>query len=315
MISHDRGRKTKQHTSWSVSSVMPRSSSTVVDLCPTADSLEYDLDLDLRRDYQNAVDCLIQCDALFKTFQEQLLSKDNRIVTLEEKVMELSLELASIKAGQDYQKLKTQRGSSNNNNNISVVTLAAAAAASACTTTLHPSSERRKSWTSCWALSSSSSLENAKCSSNHKLLNLGQLVNKTLSLMAESRHPETTSVAVADSKDGLQHEWCKNRKNTHHNALPLPSHSHNDTTNYSRPWHHLERSQPPPFRRRFHRSPSSEKCLEALNDVENVIFPVSSFEVYRKGCCSSNSVDDRINHNGSTMEDASMQNVEWPTFG
>lgn len=272
---------------------MSRSSSTVMELSPTADSLECDLDLDLRRDYQNAVDCLIQCDALFKTFQEQLLAKDNRIVTLEDKVMDLSLELASVKAGQDHQKLKTQQGSSS---------------ASTCSTTLHPSSERRKSWTSCCALSSSS-LKNSKCSSDHKLLNLGQLVNKTLTLMAESRHPGTgtTSAAAADSNDG----------NKHHNArrIPLPSHSHNDKTNYSRQWHHLERSQPPPpSRRRLHRSTSSEKCHKALNDIECVIFPVSSSEVFRKGCCSS-SVDDRINHNGSTTEDASMHNVEWPTFG
>ncbi len=235
---------------------MPRSSSTG----PTVDSLEFDLDL--RRDYQNAVDCLIQCDALFKTFQEQLLSKDNRIATLEDKVMDLSLELASVKADQDYQRLKTQQGCSSKNNNNSTATLAAAAAAAASVsnsgTTLHPISERRKSWTSCWALSSSS-LKNSKCSSDHKLLNLGQLVNKTLTLMAESRHHGTTSAAAADSNDDNEHRNAR--------RISLPSHSHNG-------------SQPtPPSRRRLHRSPSSEKFIEALNEFECVIFPVSSSEV------------------------------------
>jgi hypothetical protein len=73
----------------------------------------------------------------------------------------------------------------------------------------------------------------------------------------------------------------------------------------------LQPSPPPPSTtRRLHLSPSSEACLDALQ-VDSVIFPVSSLEVYRKGCCKS--MDDRMHPNSSTT-DVDMQNVEWPTF-
>ena len=74
---------------------------------PDDDNVKDDDDeADLRRDYQNAVDCLIQCESLFNTFQSQISSKDEQIAMLEEKVMSLSLELASVKAREDYRRLK-----------------------------------------------------------------------------------------------------------------------------------------------------------------------------------------------------------------
>lgn len=277
---------------------MPRSSATVVDQISPADGC----DLDLRRDYQNAVDCLIQCDALFKTMQEQLRSKDSQIAALEDKVMELSLELASVKACQDYQKLRTSQGSSSNNVTKSVATL-------------HPSCERRMSWTSCWTSSSENSNSS---SSNNNAFNLGKFMNKTLSLLAESRHPATTTTTADsnnnDIKSHAQYQSCLKHKNGNgiNCRSPLPQ-SLDDKTS-SRPWHHLERSEPPRHRQ-LHRSPSSKKCIEALNDVEGVIFPVSSFEVYSKGCCSSRVEDRIITNYGTAPEIDSMKNVEWPTLG
>ena len=72
----------------------------------TGELFDLEDESDLRQDYQNAVDCLIQCETLFNSFQDQLRSKDHRIDMLEDKVMELSLELAAIKARQDVPNLK-----------------------------------------------------------------------------------------------------------------------------------------------------------------------------------------------------------------
>ena len=252
--------------------------------------------LDLRRDYQQAVDCLIQCDTLFKTFQEQLQSKDSRIAMLEDKVMELSLELASVKASQDHQKLKTMGSRSNIN-------------------TVAARGDRRSSWTSGWTSSS----ENSNSSSN-KSMNLGQLMNKTLSsLLADLRNHDAVA-ADASRNDEVKHQVKlsskgQNRHNSGGNSNSVymqhshRRHSHEDTRTSTGPLHLDRPSHFPPNHNnhhRLHRSPSSEACLEALPDVENVIFPVSSFEVYSKGCCS------RVRPIGTRNDN--MQNADWPTF-
>lgn len=70
---------------------------------------------ELRRDYGRAVDCIATCDLILQTLQEelalkdeelaskdkQLASKDNAIATLEEKLVQMSLELASSQAFED----------------------------------------------------------------------------------------------------------------------------------------------------------------------------------------------------------------------
>ena len=57
---------------------------------------------DLRKDYQTAIDCLIQCESIIKNLQKHLLSKDERIVCLEDKIMHMSLDLASSMAHGDH---------------------------------------------------------------------------------------------------------------------------------------------------------------------------------------------------------------------
>ena len=44
-------------------------------------------DFDLPQNYQNAVDCLVQCEYLIQTLQERLASKDEQIISLEEKLV------------------------------------------------------------------------------------------------------------------------------------------------------------------------------------------------------------------------------------
>mmetsp|Transcript_31483 Transcript_31483/g.54748 ORF Transcript_31483/g.54748 Transcript_31483/m.54748 type:complete len:300 (+) Transcript_31483:45-944(+) len=92
----------------------------------------YSTEFDLCENYQNAVDCLIQCEYIIKTQQEQLASQDDQlaskdehiasleekliqfqmstsnaddeqIASLEEKLIQMSFELASSKAFQDEQ--------------------------------------------------------------------------------------------------------------------------------------------------------------------------------------------------------------------
>jgi len=60
-------------------------------------------DFDLPQNYQNAIDCLVQCEYLINNLQEQLASKDEQIASLEEKLVRMSFELASSKALQDEQ--------------------------------------------------------------------------------------------------------------------------------------------------------------------------------------------------------------------
>ena len=260
-------------------------------------------DLELRRDYQHAVDCLIQCDALFKSFQEQLRSKDERIEMLEGKVMELSLELASVKAGQDYQKLKTQQ---RRHTLINETTQ---------TSSSSPTSDNyRRSWTS------SSSSHNSNGSSGNKLLQFGQFIKTWSSSLAETKHYDAAPVNN-DNNNGVQVKG-KIQKNFNGNDNNIIRRRRLTLDDDKRRWygplqlHRPEQLQPSPpphttTRRRLHRSPSSEACLDALQDVDGVIFPVSSFEVYSKGCCKS--MDDRMYPN-STTTDVDMQNVEWPTF-
>ena len=50
---------------------------------------------ELRQDYENAVDWVAQSESIIKTLQEQLASKDETIASLEEKLVQMALELAS----------------------------------------------------------------------------------------------------------------------------------------------------------------------------------------------------------------------------
>lgn len=70
-------------------------------------------DDDLLQSYQNAVDCIVHCEYIMKSLQEQLAAKDERIESLEEKIVRMSLELASARTLQDEQAQELSRYRSN----------------------------------------------------------------------------------------------------------------------------------------------------------------------------------------------------------
>ena len=58
------------------------------------------------QDYQNAIDCLKQCETIIAGLQDQLHSKDAQIANLEEKMVHVSFELATSKAFEDEHRSK-----------------------------------------------------------------------------------------------------------------------------------------------------------------------------------------------------------------
>ena len=53
---------------------------------------------DLTHSYTEAVQCLVDCESVLGTLTERLAPKDKHIVHLESKLVEMSFELASLKA-------------------------------------------------------------------------------------------------------------------------------------------------------------------------------------------------------------------------
>ena len=227
---------------------------------------------DLQQDYQNAVDCLIQCDALFKSFQEQLLAKDDRIVALEEKVMELSLELASVKARQDHQNLKKSEADT-------------AAATAVRSRTNHSIANRgsgrdyRRTSLTSWTSESSNN--------SNILSNLGQqLMNKSLGwLEAKQQHSNSEGVQV-----GFPGKQVKNTQSSSEANMLLRRHS----TLKKRSSGSLVLKERPLRRSRS----SASSC------IDGVVFPVSSLEVFSKGC--------RVER--KSKNDTDPRNSEWPNF-
>ena len=66
-------------------------------------------EFDLRENYQQAVECLVQCEYVMKSLQVQVANKDDQITGLEERVVQMSLELASAKAREDERSQELNR--------------------------------------------------------------------------------------------------------------------------------------------------------------------------------------------------------------
>jgi hypothetical protein len=64
------------------------------------------LNSDLRRNYQNAIDCLMHCEHIINDLTSQMTKKDELIASLEERIVQMSLELASSKAFEDEYRSK-----------------------------------------------------------------------------------------------------------------------------------------------------------------------------------------------------------------
>lgn len=82
---------------------------------------------DLRQDYENAIDCLVNCESLISTLQqrlkvkdEKLTLKDEHISNLETTIIKMSLQLANLKASEDEYKMIKRRSSMND---VSLISL------------------------------------------------------------------------------------------------------------------------------------------------------------------------------------------------
>lgn len=59
--------------------------------------------------YQNAIDCIVQCESIIKILQYENVTKDKQIKSLEEKLVKMSFEFASSKALEDEHRLLLTR--------------------------------------------------------------------------------------------------------------------------------------------------------------------------------------------------------------
>mmetsp|Transcript_43335 Transcript_43335/g.73931 ORF Transcript_43335/g.73931 Transcript_43335/m.73931 type:complete len:385 (+) Transcript_43335:248-1402(+) len=73
-------------------------------------------DFDLHQNYDNAIECLLQCNFIIKSLEDQLATKDDaiseqekQISSLEERIIEMSFELARAKALEDEYRLVQRR--------------------------------------------------------------------------------------------------------------------------------------------------------------------------------------------------------------
>mmetsp|Transcript_4130 Transcript_4130/g.9098 ORF Transcript_4130/g.9098 Transcript_4130/m.9098 type:complete len:382 (-) Transcript_4130:8-1153(-) len=98
------------------------SSSTNHNISPNTSRIHKRMDnreFDLHQDYHAAIECVVQCEFIIKSLQEQLNSKDECISSLEEKLVAMSLELALAKASEDEHRLlkrKLNRAGDNDRN-------------------------------------------------------------------------------------------------------------------------------------------------------------------------------------------------------
>ena len=87
---------------------------------PVKEAEDEDESFQPRQEYQNAVNCLIRCEFIIKSLQEevaskdvqlqtQLVAKDGQIASLEEKIVAMSLELASLKGMEDEHRLQDSK--------------------------------------------------------------------------------------------------------------------------------------------------------------------------------------------------------------
>jgi len=246
-----------------------------------------DEEADLRQDYQNAVDCLIQCESLFNTFQTQISSKDEQIALLEEKVMSLSLELASIKTCEDYRRLKISVSVSDCGDKLKMEDLTrmhhrhhphAAASAAA-----RDVAVRRTTWAP--GGSSSAGYPGAPEDSIVK-----KLTQNYLGLFLRKNTNSTTSSSASSSHQQEQQLF--------HPEEPECGPSMLDST---------KTPQRPSIRTR------SQDSL--LLQLDGVVFPVSSLDIIRRGCArrSREQVDDD-QHHPRRKSNQEMRNEEWPSF-
>jgi hypothetical protein len=245
---------------------------------------------DLRRDYQTAIDCLIQCESMIKNLQEQLLSKEERIVSLEDKILHMSLELASSMAREDHLQHKMK-------------------------TSFTTSTKSFTTTTSFETGSTSPPLDNSYSSGLSK--NFGQLlsgirnsivVRNGPTLVEEAQEKPTTDPIEIDEKTASGDEACRTSKLgvfVRNNSIRKERRVDEMQTPDAMEEEEGQRNQLPfggnrrrPVRSRVESRQSSRSFLEATG----VVFPSTSFEVFSKGCLTKSM-------------DKALCNEGWPEFG
>ena len=252
---------------------------------------------DLRKDYQTAIDCLIQCESIIKNLQEQLLSKEERIVSLEDKIMHMSLKLASSMAHGDHlqQKLKTSFTSASSATNTTSFTT---------TTSFEPGL-------------TSNPIDDSNSSRLSK--NFGQLLFGTRNDIVVRNGPTVVEEAqvrlITDSNDksektALVDEPCRisklglfarnncSRKEKRPSEFPISEDVKVVEEGQRNQLHFEQGNRRRPARTRVERRQSSRSFLEATG----VVFPSTSLEVLAKGCLMK------------SMKKG-LCNEGWPEFG
>jgi len=247
-----------------------------------------DEEADLRQDYQSAVDCLIQCESLFNTFQTRISSYEEQIALLEEKVMSLSLELASVKAREDYRRLKKSVSVSDCDGKLKMED----------STMMHHHGHHHGAATgrdvavrrTTWAPGGSSSAGYTGAPEDSIVKKLTQ---NYLGLFLRKNINSTTSSSASSSRQQEQQLF--------HPEEPECGPSMLDS----------KKTPQRPGRTR------SQDSL--LLELDGVVFPVSSLDIIRRGCGRSHEQDDDDDQHHEyyrpwRKSHQEMRNEEWPSF-
>ncbi|KAL7537855.1 hypothetical protein ACHAWF_005919 [Thalassiosira exigua] len=302
-------------------------------------------DLDLRQSYDDAVDCVFKCESIIVNLERQLKAKDERIAELEaaagsgpsareeldakderiagleEKLVSMSLELASTKASEDRLQLKLTQS------NSSLSALAASAAS-----TQSPSLSRRY-----LPVSNAGARDRGGWGCLSRWGN-GREVVESDEGSDEANKESFTTEATAESTDVDEAadkgdegdvkidngklekflEMMTGRKDegvrfaeapaeappSEPRLAPPPPPPHGEAQAPSDSGGRRQRRAP--GRRRRELQKSSRSFLEN----RGVVFPVSSFEVLDKGCATAGAIEKR-----GANDVCAGSNEDWPAMG
>ena len=242
---------------------------------------------DLRKDYQTAIDCLVQCESIIKNLQEQLLSKEERIVSLEDKIMHMSLDLASSMAHGDHlqHKLKksfTSASSATNTTSFSTITSFETGLTSYPIDDSNSSRLCKNFGQLLFGTSNDITVRNGPTFVEEAQANFSKNPNDISEITAsvdESCRMSKLGLFVRNNcgrkerrPSGMQLEF-PNSQDVNAIDEEEDEKGHRNNVNSDGP-------RRPPNRRRQERRPSSRSFLEATG----VVFPSTSLDVLAKGC-------------------------------
>ena len=298
-------------------------------------------EFDLSENYQTAVDCLVSCESIINTLQEELASKDEHIASLEEKLMQMSeaeqiasleeklvnmsLELALTKAHADELEHRLKpRSTSASSNECSDASPALIAFNEA---KWQPTSKNRRKTHASPSSNEGSDPSPAFITFNETRLQSTSKNDRKTHVSHHhswSRYPmddtaKTSFTTAVSAKTSLTGD---NSHSDHSNTSRLSNLGHLnlghfflkksgsqkdrgevqvDEKNEEEEQNNVSDERPQrraPNHNRMELQKSSRSFLEA----NGVIFPVSSFEVLKKGCIT------KIDSKGGSNE-------SWPEFG